>query len=119
MENPRPEKVAVVAEVSEKLAAAQAVVLTEYRGMSVSQLASLRRALRSSGAEYKVYKNTLVRRAADEAGMSALNEQLVGPTGVVFVSTACSLKSMVPMSYTLVETHGPISNWMITPVVVA
>ena len=86
MENPRPDKVAVVAEVSEKLTAAQAVVLTEYRGMSVSQLASLRRALRSSGTEYKVYTNTLVRRAADEAGMSALNEQLVGPTGVMFVS---------------------------------
>ncbi|MGD9702796.1 MAG: 50S ribosomal protein L10 [Acidimicrobiia bacterium] len=86
MENPRPEKVAVVAEVTEKLAAAQAVLLTEYRGMSVAQLASLRRTLRPSGAEYKVYKNTLVRRAADEAGMGELSDQLTGPTGVLFVS---------------------------------
>ena len=54
MENPRPEKVAVVAEVRDKFDAADAVLITEYRGMSVSQLASLRRALKPAGAEYKV-----------------------------------------------------------------
>ena len=86
MENPRPEKVAVVAEVTEKLAKADAVLLTEYRGMTVAQLASLRRALRPIGAEYKVYKNTLVRRAADEAGFADLNDQLVGPTAITFVT---------------------------------
>ena len=86
MENPRPEKVAVVAEVTEKLANADAVLLTEYRGMTVAQLASLRRALRPIGAEYKVYKNTLVRRAADEAGFADLNDQLVGPTAITFVT---------------------------------
>ena len=86
MENPRPEKVAVVAEVRGKLEASDAVVVTEYRGMSVAQIATLRSALRPADGEYKVYKNTLVRRAADEAGMSELNDQLVGPSGVVFVS---------------------------------
>ena len=86
MENPRPEKVAVVAEVTEKLSNAEAVLLTEYRGMTVAQLASLRRALRPIGAEYKVYKNTLVRRAADEAGFADLNDQLVGPTAITFVT---------------------------------
>jgi large subunit ribosomal protein L10 len=86
MENPRPEKVAIVSEVREKLSASSAVVVTEYRGMSVAQIASLRRALRPAGGEYKVYKNTLVRRAADDAGMSELNSQLTGPSGVVFVN---------------------------------
>jgi len=86
MENPRPEKVAVVAEVTEKLSNAEAVLLTEYRGMTVAQLAALRRALRPAGAEYKVYKNTLVRRAADEAGFADLNDQLVGPTAITFVT---------------------------------
>jgi large subunit ribosomal protein L10 len=85
MENPRPEKVAVVAEVREKLEAADAVMVTEYRGMSVTQIANLRKILRPIGAEYKVYKNTLVRLAADGAGMSELNDQLIGPSGVVFV----------------------------------
>jgi large subunit ribosomal protein L10 len=86
MENPRPEKVAVVAEVREKMEAAHAVLVTEYRGMSVGQLAQLRSVLRPADAEYKVYKNTLVRRAADEAGIGGLKDQLVGPTGVTFVN---------------------------------
>ena len=102
MENPRPEKVAVIAEVTEKLANAQAVLLTEYRGMTVAQLASLRRALRPTGAEYKVYKNTLVRRAADEAGFGDLNDQLVGPTGIAFVSgdVAAAAKALRDFSKT-------------------
>ncbi len=86
MENPRPEKAAIVAEVTEKFAGAEAVLLTEYRGMSVGQLAALRTALRSSGAEYKVYKNTLVRRAATQAGLPGLTAELVGPTAVAFVT---------------------------------
>ena len=86
MENPRPEKVAVVAEVKEKFLAAEAVLITEYRGLSVGQLANLRNTLRPAGAEYKVYKNTLVRRAAEEAGVSGLSDQLIGPTAVAFVT---------------------------------
>ncbi|MSX93830.1 MAG: 50S ribosomal protein L10, partial [Actinobacteria bacterium] len=58
-ENPRAEKVAVVDEVAAKLAAADAVIITEYRGLRVGQLAGLRRSLRGVGGEYKVYKNTL------------------------------------------------------------
>ncbi len=54
--------------------------------MSVSQLASLRRALKPAGTEYKVYKNTLVRRAADEAGLGELSSMLTGPVAVAFVS---------------------------------
>jgi len=60
----RPEKVAVVDEVREKLAAADAALLTEYRGLSVTDLAALRATLRPAGAEYKIYKNTLALRAA-------------------------------------------------------
>jgi large subunit ribosomal protein L10 len=86
MENPRPEKVAVVSEVREKLDAADAVLITEYRGMTVAQLASLRRALKPAGAEYKVYKNTLVRRAVDDAGLGELSSMLTGPVAVAFVS---------------------------------
>ena len=68
MENPRPEKVAVVEEVREKLSSADAVLLTEYRGLKVSDLAELRSKVTPAGAEYRVYKNTLVRRAAKERG---------------------------------------------------
>ncbi|MFM7069274.1 MAG: 50S ribosomal protein L10 [Actinomycetes bacterium] len=86
MENPRPEKVAVVEEVREKLADADAVVLTEYRGLSVTALAELRTNLRAAGGEYRVYKNTLVRRAAAELDLG-IDEQLTGPTALAFVGT--------------------------------
>ena len=86
MENPRPEKVAVVAEVTDKLAAADAVFVSEYRGLSVAALADLRRALRGVGGEHKVYKNTLARLGAAQAGVEGLDDILVGPTGITFVS---------------------------------
>src|SRR5688572_15762365 len=69
MENPRPEKVAVVDEVKTRLGDASAALLTEYRGLDVSALAQLRRALRDAGGELKVYKNTLVRFAARDLGL--------------------------------------------------
>ena len=84
--DPRPEKVAVVAEITEKLRDAQAVFITEYRGLAVGQLARLRGALRDTGAEHKVYKNTLARFAADQAGVEGLKELLVGPTALTFVT---------------------------------
>jgi large subunit ribosomal protein L10 len=85
MENPRPEKVAVVDEVRGKLAGADAALLTEYRGLTVKQLADLRRQLRPTGAEYKVYKNTLVRLAAREVVEDRLDSLLTGPTAIAFV----------------------------------
>jgi large subunit ribosomal protein L10 len=85
MDNPRQEKVAVVEEVTAKLQAADAVIITEYRGMSVGQLATLRRQLRPAGGEYKVYKNTLARFAAQNAGVSDLASLLHGPSGITFI----------------------------------
>lgn len=85
MENPRPEKVAVVEEVRGKLEAADAVLLTEYRGLTVGELAQLRSAMRPGGGEYKVYKNTLVRIAARQLGIE-LDDALTGPTALAFVS---------------------------------
>ncbi len=87
MDNPRPEKVAIVTEVKERLENATSVVVTEYRGLTVSELQELRGQLRPSGAKYKVYKNTLVRRAADEAGLE-LEDHLVGPTALAFAEPA-------------------------------
>ena len=81
----RPEKVATVEEIREKLEGARAAVLTEYRGLKVSELADLRASLRAAEAEYKVYKNTLARRAAEEAGLSDLISMLQGPTAITFV----------------------------------
>ena len=84
MENPRADKVAVVAEVGERLDAAEAAVLTEYRGLDVGALAELRRALTEAGGTYKIYKNTLVRLAAQERGLE-IDDLLTGPTAIAFV----------------------------------
>jgi large subunit ribosomal protein L10 len=86
MENPRPEKVATVAEITEKFRGADAAILTEYRGMPVGAMAQLRRQLRPAGGEWKVYKNSLARLAAREVGAGALVDQLAGPTAIAFVS---------------------------------
>jgi large subunit ribosomal protein L10 len=82
---PRAEKVAAVAEVRERLERTDAAILTEYRGLKVSDLAVLRRALRVAGAEYKIYKNTLVRRATATADRTAMDPFLEGPTAIAFV----------------------------------
>ena len=81
---PRPEKVAVVAEIRERLSAAQGAVLTEYRGLDTSAMAALRHSLAPHGGSYKVYKNTLIRLAARELGIDC-EHLLVGPTAVAFV----------------------------------
>jgi large subunit ribosomal protein L10 len=84
--NPRPDKVATVEEITAKLNESVAVFVSEYRGLSVGQLANLRAPLRDAGAEHKVYKNTLARIAATNAGYEALNEYLLGPTALTFVT---------------------------------
>ncbi len=82
---PRADKVAVVDEVRERFEGASAVMLTEYRGINVSSMQDLRRALTEAGGDYKVYKNTLVRLAVAERGVEGLEEMLVGPTALAFV----------------------------------
>ena len=110
MENPRPEKVAVVEEVRAKLEAADAAVLTEYRGLNVSATAELRRALSAVGGEYKVYKNTLVRFAARDLGLE-IDDLLTGPTAIAFidgdpVAVAKALKDFAKTNPALVIKGG-------------
>ena len=85
MDNPRPEKVAVVNEVKTRIEDSDATLLTEYRGLTVSDLANLRSELRKNGAEYKIYKNTLVRFAVRDLDLTDLEESLTGPTAVAFI----------------------------------
>lgn len=80
----RPEKVAVVAELKEKLEKSRAAVLTDYRGLNVAAMTELRRRMREAGIDYKVVKNTLTRFAVRELGVDELEEFLVGPTAIAF-----------------------------------
>ncbi len=83
MENPRSDKVAIVDEVRDRIEGAEAVMVTEYRGLTVSALSELRSSLRPVGGRYKVYKNTLVRLATTDVA-DGFSELLVGPTALAF-----------------------------------
>lgn len=106
--SPRPEKVAVVEEVRERFENAGAVVLTEYRGINVGDLATLRRSLTEAGGDFKVYKNTLVRLAVAELGIDGLNERLVGPTALAFVTD-----DLAPVAKALKGFSGTNENLVI------
>ncbi len=80
----RPDKVEAVADIAEEFRTATATLVTEYRGLSMTQLTNLRRSL-GSDTTYRVAKNTLVSRAAQDAGVEGLEELFVGPTAIAFV----------------------------------
>ncbi|MDQ1424989.1 MAG: large subunit ribosomal protein, partial [Acidimicrobiaceae bacterium] len=120
MENPRPEKVAVVDEVRDRFADADAVLLTEYRGLTVAALAALRRQLRPAGGDYKVYKNTLVRFAARELGVEGSDELFIGPTAIAFVkgdaaAVAKSLRDFARTNPNLVVKGGFLGTKVLSP----
>ena len=81
----RPDKEAVIARLADRFRASDAVLLTEYRGLSVADLKALRRSL-AGNAEYTVVKNTLAAIAAREAGLEAFADDLKGPTALTFVT---------------------------------
>ncbi|MGY1837863.1 MULTISPECIES: 50S ribosomal protein L10 [unclassified Modestobacter] len=81
---PTQAKDAAIQEITERFQASSAAVLTEYRGLSVSQLTELRRSL-GAGSSYAVVKNTLTKRAADSVGFSDLGPLLSGPTAIAFI----------------------------------
>ena len=120
MESPRPEKVAVVDEVRTRLDEARAAVVTEYRGLSVADLAALRKSLTAAGSEYKVFKNTLVRRAVDDSPHALLGELLVGPTAIAFVhgdvgAVAKTLRDFSRTNTHLVVKGGVLDGTLLSP----
>lgn len=83
MDNPNPDKVAKVDEIAGKLETAGTVLVTEYRGLDVPAQAQLRAAVKDAGGEFKIYKNTLTKLAAERTGL-ALDGHLTGPTALAF-----------------------------------
>ena len=80
----REEKARTIEALAEKLRGSFSVVLVDYQGMDVARSTDLRRRSREAGVEFIVAKNTLTKRAADEAGVGGLSEYLVGPTALAF-----------------------------------
>ena len=84
------QKATVVSEIKEKLENAKSVVMFDYRGLSVQEVTELRRKLRENGADYKVYKNTLTKRALDELNIN-MDEYLAGPSAITFGTDELSI----------------------------
>ena len=82
---PKQEKVERVAELKERIEGSDALLLTEYRGLSVSEITELRRSLAEGGTKFQVVKNTMMRRAVNDAGVAELEVLLEGPSAVAFV----------------------------------
>jgi len=83
----REDKERVVAELTEKLKSADTMIIADYRGLTMPQIDSLRTKLLEQGARFSVVKNTLTRRAAEEAGADQLLALLEGPTAIAFVES--------------------------------
>jgi len=113
------EKTAAIAELAESFRTSGAAVLTEYRGLTVKQLTQLRTALREH-ATYAVVKNTLTQLAAQEAGVTAFDGQLQGPTAIAFVTgdpveAAKGLRDFAKANPLLVIKGGVLDGRALTP----
>ena len=115
----KSDKAAAIAELTEAFRGSNAAVLTEYRGLTVKQLTELRTKLRGN-ATYAVVKNTLTDLAAKEAGVTAFDGQLTGPSAIVFVDgdaveVAKSLRDFAKANPLLVVKGGVLDGRALTP----
>ncbi|MGF2614137.1 50S ribosomal protein L10 [Rossellomorea vietnamensis] len=78
------QKKQIVDEISDKMKNSVSTIIVDYRGLDVSEVTELRKQLREAGIDFKVYKNTMMRRAAEAAGYEGLNEVLTGPSAIAF-----------------------------------
>jgi large subunit ribosomal protein L10 len=119
MDNPRADKVAVVNEVRGRLDASDGAVLTEYRGLTVAELAELRRGLAAAGGDYKIYKNTLVRLAVAGSPQAPIRDLLTGPTAIAFVqgdvsAVAKALRDFAKNNPSLIVKGGMVGTGVLT-----
>ncbi|MDF2854188.1 MAG: ribosomal protein [Neobacillus sp.] len=77
-------KIQIVDEITTKFKASKSTIVVDYRGLTVGEVTELRKQLREAGIDFKVYKNSMTRRAADAAELSGLNEALTGPNAIAF-----------------------------------
>ena len=112
---PTPQKARTIDELSDQLSRSKLVIVTDYRGLKVSDLQTLRGNLRPFGAEFHIAKNTLTKIAAGNAGVSGLDPMLEGPSALVFafddiVQTAKTVSDFVRTSRILTVKGGLMEN---------
>ena len=114
----RADKATAVADIAEQFTGSTATLITEYRGLTVANLAELRRSLAGS-ATYAVAKNTLIKRAASAAGIEGLDELFAGPTAIAFVTgeavdAAKAIKTFAKENKALVLKGGYMDGHALT-----
>lgn len=111
-------KSAVVSEIANKMKESQSTVIVEYRGLTVAEVTQLRRELRSEGVEFKVYKNSLTQRAAQQVDAADLVKDLVGPNAIAFggdaVAPARVLANFAKKHEALVLKSGIVEGKVVT-----
>ena len=115
-------KATVIEEIRQRLDASDAAVLTEYRGLTVTEIANLRAALRPASTDYKIFKNTLARRAATDAGLAELVEHFEGPVAIAFVrqdggdavTAAKALRDFAKTNPNLIVKGGVLGTRLLT-----
>jgi large subunit ribosomal protein L10 len=116
---PTPQKAATIKTLAGELARAQLTIVTDYRGLKVSDLEGLRTNLRATGSNFRIAKNTLTTIAAGEAGLDGLDGLLAGPTGLVFafddpVQASKVVTDFVRTSRILTVRGGILDNQMVS-----
>jgi large subunit ribosomal protein L10 len=110
----RDQKAAVVEEIAGQIQSAQAIFAVDYRGISVAQAAELRERLRDSDTRFRVVKNSLSERAADQAGADSLKPLLAGPTALALVAGDAALAAKAlndaARAFNLLEFKGGVMN---------
>jgi large subunit ribosomal protein L10 len=84
MSNAIEQKKQIVEEIADKLKASKSTIVVDYRGLTVGEVTELRKQLCEAGVEFKVYKNSMTRRAADSLDLSGINTALTGPNAIAF-----------------------------------
>lgn len=106
----REQKAAAIAEIAENINESQAIFAVDYRGISVPQVAELRAKLREADASFRVVKNSLTERAADETGAADLKAYLQGPTALTFVRGDAALAAKAVADYARVTQLLPFKG---------
>jgi large subunit ribosomal protein L10 len=115
----RKEKEALVADLHEKLQEAKAAILTDFTGLNVDQITQLRRTLKKSAVDYKVVKNTLLRRASQDTDIEILTEHVVGPIAIALAYEDPVAPAKILLEFSKAQPALEIKAGMVTGTVMS
>ena len=104
------QKKQLVEEIAEKLKNSVSTIVVDYRGLNVAEVTELRKQLREAGVEFKVYKNSLTRRAAEAVDLNGLTEVLTGPNAIAFSNEDVVAPAKILNNFAKENAHNAFSS---------